>query len=313
MNYCLLTWDYYEKLNNESFNSKIPLSGLFNWCKVFNGVMDFPRTSEEFDNYDIVHINITQKNLPLLSKIIPKINRNKTKILANVDYAVELWSSAFHHPTLLFQELDKCDYIFSVESLGASVLEDNLKRDIPIIPHPVDVKSISELRTTERFLRVTAINHSYDNCYMQAFLSMNSLPESYVTAIVGAGDIAQNVLHLFDEVQMRLSFDQMLEYLSKSYCIVDPYSVHSYGRTTIEAAALGVPCIGSHNIESMRVLFTDLIADCNNPISIKNLLEYIINDSKFYTEVCKKAILNAEYYSLESSYQRMSNFFNLKK
>lgn len=311
--YCLLTWDCEEHNHIETFSKKeMTISGLYNWANVFSGDRAFPRTKSDFSAYNLIHINLTVKNLPLLAKILPLIDRNKTKVIINVDYAIELWTANFSNVYLMLQELDKADYIFAVEETMAELLSKTLKRNVPCIPHPSPTHFLEKIRTQNRIKKILTSIHRYDNNIVPMWFALkNGLPnDRWITSAIGAYTAKDRALPLFDEVQDHLNFETLMEYTSQHYAVIESYMLHSYGRFTAECACLGVPCIGPSIVGSIKKCFPDLTTEYNNPLQISKLLSKLINNKDFYSKVAKKGIINSEYYSFDNCRKLMINFLN---
>jgi len=312
--YCLLTWDYFENQHVSQYispSTPIPITGLFNWSILFNGSRTFPRSKTDFEKFNLLHVNVTQKNLPLLSKIIPLINQSVTKLLINIDYAIDMWSQTFPHPELLLQEIDKADYIFAVEPSMADLLSHSLKRKIACIPHPCPSHLIEKYRTHDRQKKIMISTHRYDSNFQLPYFATRDLPDKWYTSILGASNNIDSVLHLYDECQGVLTFEETIKYISRHYAIIETHTLNSYGRTTIEAAVLGVPCIGMKNLESMNRCFPTLIYNSLCPVTrIHKLINTLISDSDFYSSVCSFAIEKSLYYSYDNCKKLMLDFLN---
>ena len=310
--YCLLSWDRQEHEHIEEFtNQEIPISGLYSWSIALKGDRAFPRTPDEFEKYNLVHINVTAKNLPLIAKILPLINRNITKILLNIDYSIELWSSNLAYPQLLLQEIDKADYIFAVEDIMAETLSTSLKRKVPCIPHPAPIHLLETLKKHERLKKIMVSIHRYDmNTIPVWFACNNALNSQWKTTCIGAFQNKDQALHLFDEVCDLMKFDSLMRMLSNHYAIIDSHTLRSYGRINIEAAALGVPCISSNLISSQRKLFPELTTQLNDVPEMSRLLHQLIKDNDFYTKCVKYAIDQVSYYSYENCVNTLLKFIN---
>jgi hypothetical protein len=309
--YCLLTWDHLENEHVSHFIEPVPITGLFNWSLLFNGVRTFPRTADDFAKYNVIHVNITHKNLPLLSKIIPLIDRNVTKLLVNVDYAIEMWSQTFPHPELLLQEIDGADYIFAVEPNMADLLSSALQRYVPCIPHPCATHEIEKYRTNQREKKVMISAHRYDTNFQIPYFFTRRLPDNWISCIMGAHNNFDSIIHLYHECQRQLTFEESIKYISTKYAMVETHTLNSYGRVTIEAAVLGVPCIGPANISSMQRCFPDLIYKHHaSPVNMMCCLFDKLQDQAFYSEVAKKAIEASKYYSYDNCRSLMLDFLN---
>ena len=309
--YCLLTWDRFEKQHIDSFATQdMCVSGLYNWSKVFNGDRFFPRTSEDFDKYNVIHLNVTSKNLPLIAKIYPKINHNKTKLVLNIDYAFELWNSNFQSQHYFLQEIDKADHIFAVEPCMAEILSEALHRNVPCIPHPSPIDQIKKYTTKERDFKILCSIHKYDMNYLFPWYCIRDLDPKWVSSCIGAYTALDKVLPYYDNPQEYCKFDTLVEYIAKHYMCIESYTIHSYGRLSVECAALGVPCIGSKFVYSIQKCFPELCIENNSILSAKKLINLLIDDKAFYSEVAKKAIEESEYFSFDNCKKLMLDFLN---
>jgi len=314
--YCLMAFSNWESPHSDEYAKQpIPLSGLFNWSHVFNGKRFFPRSTEETSEFNLIHVNITANNLFLIPHIVKMIDRNKTKLLFNVDYAIEMWYPHFKFPSLFIDLLDKADYIFSVEEEMANTLELLLKRKIACIPHPSDIDAIKSLQTTERWPMIGAMLHCYDANQLLPALSINSVIDTmrptWRSTAIGGIAVEKEVGHLYDNFLPHTpNFSEFLRYIAQLYTMIESYTIHSYGRTTVECAALGVPVIGSGVVSSQRRCFPDLCTDTASVAQTAGLLKELIKNKPFWTKKKKKAIVKSEYYSFDNCRTMMLNFLN---
>ena len=314
--YCLLAFATWEPQHAEEFVSqKIPLSGLFNWSLVFNGKRFFPRSRDEMAQFNLVHVNITANNLMLLPSMFKLLDRTKTKVIFNVDYALEMWYPHFKFPAIFLEQLDKADYIFSVEEEMAETLSMLLKRPIACIPHPVAVEEISKRKLTSRFPLIGAMHHIYDSNIILPSLAINNAIEQWRPAwrSTAMGGIANDkeVGHLYDNfLDHTPDFERFITYLSNLYAVVESYTLRSYGRVTIECAALGVPVIGSDLVSSQRRCFPLLCTENAQPSKTSVLLKRLIEDKDFWKICAREGQTGAGYYSFEESKKRMLEFLN---
>lgn len=312
--YLLLSWDKPTNDHIDSYiNQDLTISGLYLWHKALNGSIGFPQFPDQFAEYNLIHVNITPRNIPLIPKIIPLIDRSKTKLLFNVDHAVSMWSSVFNYPHLMLHILDMADYIFAVEPTMAGMLSDALKRNVPTIPHPVDVENISAFRTHERETRIGVSIHRYDRNTILPWFALKDLPPHWATSAIGSqapSDPIPNIQHLFNEIQPHLDFATLMKFTSSLYAVLESYTIPSYGRYTAECAALGVPVVGSDIVASQCRCFPFTALPRPTPSAVRSVINKLIEDSDFYTEVTKKAIERSEYYSIASSRKRMLDFLN---
>lgn len=293
----------------------LTISGLYLWAKAFNGAYTFPRTPHDADNFNVLHFNIAPRNIPLLPAILPLIDRNKTKLVFNVDHAIDMWSGAFSYTQDFLRAIDQADYIFSTETLMAEILTDALKRTVPVIPHPCEVTKLKKLRTANRDSRIGISIHRYDcNTVLPWYALNDTLPEHWALSAIGsqspAAKQSMRIHHLYHEIQPHLSFKPLMDFVASLYAILESYTIHSYGRLTVEAAALAVPVVGAACVSAQRLLWPDLTFDNWNPLQARKLILRLINDTHFYQHCCQYATAHVANYSLESSASRMLHFLN---
>jgi len=316
MRYCLLSFAAWEpRFANEFAKQEIPLSGLFNWSILFNGDRAFPRAREEFEKYNLLHVNITANNMNLIPKLLRQIDREKVKLVFNVDYAIELWGANLRFPEMLWHILDMADYLFAVEEQMAQIMSMALTRNVACIPHPVNIEALKKLRTTERLPLIGALHHGYDGNIVLPSIAINEaiaeLRPKWRSAALGGVATETSYGHLYDHfVPAIKDFAVYAKLLSEYYAIIESYTMHSYGRTTIECAAMGVPVIGSDLVSSQRRCFPQLATGTNDIAGAARRLKELIKNPEYWTAVTKTAMAEAEYYSFENCEKMMLDLLN---
>jgi hypothetical protein len=69
-----------------------------------------------------------------------------------------------------------------------------------------------------------------------------------IEAIILAGDESARVamLPFFTKISAGDQYAKQMDYLSRQFAVVDSYHrIHTYGRTVVDCAAIGVPLIGT--------------------------------------------------------------------
>jgi hypothetical protein len=314
LKYCLLTFD--QPVNDHVVSyAKDPLclSGLFLWGRALGGEYGFPVFPKDTEKYNLIHVNITPNNIPLLSKLLPMVNRNITKLIFNVDHSVDMWNRTFPWTQQLLEVLDKADYVFAVEPYQAEILTDALKREVPVIPHPVDIRGLKKKMTEQRDQRIGVSMHRYDANTVLPWYAVNDLPYGWVVSAIGSTTISPppKIHHLYPEVQMHLKFEELMNFVATLYAMIESYTITSYGRTTVECAALRVPVIGWRGVASQERCFPALtMQDYFNPVTAKRLLHRLIHEPEFHRDVTRHADKASEYYSVENAKVRMLEFLN---
>ena len=309
--YCLLAFDHTEAIDdNDHGNRQLPISGLYNWANALRGKRSFPRTPEEFEKFNLFHINITSKNLFLLPTFL-KNKPSSAKLLLNVDFSVELWNQNFAYPDLFLEQINKADYIFAVEPLMAEILSNSLHRYIPCIPHPLDTEGLKKYRTNDRINQIGVSLHRYDNNFLLPYFAVKDFAPEYQSLLLGSTTSSkQGFLHMYDFILENCKFEEMISKISSLYLMYETYTIHSYGRLSAECAVLGIPCVGTHAVYSIKKCFPDLTTNINDIPKQKSLIKKLINDKEFYSEVAMKAVKLSEYYSYKNCVKLLRELLN---
>lgn len=261
------------------------LTGLYNWLKIFSGRPISPALiKKQMDRTDFVHVNVSGTTPLVLKDIARNIHAVDSKLVVNVDQAIDMWhESIFRFTTPFFEAIDSADFIFSVEPTMAYVLEKELKRRIECFPHPCDTVELSTMIKTTRKNEVMVCLHRYDMNFLIPAFSLRGIPA--LTHAVGQWDQTEaELLHLYDSISLNLAFKDLAEILSSSFLALESHTLRAYGRFTCDCAALGVPCVGSSNIAAQNRLFPDLTTDTNNVHAQHHRLQKLFDDKDFYRE-----------------------------
>ena len=284
-------------------------SGLWQWYLAFDkygkkGDVRLIRRKVDFEEYDLVHVNMTKGNFALLHHIRGELgNSSSTKIIANIDFDVGSWGMKWEYPTLLEKALQCANLVFHVESRGAKVLEYVLKRPVPCLPHPVDIDGLDTFREDNREPYTVNIYHRYYPDIVSSYWVTRDLPLNLVMLGYKGGNVPS--LSMYDHDLGLIPFIEAIEIMSKATFGLDLFHGYNYGRAVAEFASLAVPCVCSKTIDACNRLFPDLSV---NPFDIKkanNLFKKMIKDGEFHENVFKKAYYEAGYYSQKNSYLRM--------
>jgi len=113
------------------------------------------------------------------------------------------------------------------------------------------------------------------------------------------------IVCMFDEVMGRMKYFEYLKLLSHVTINIDITPDYTYGRGVVDAAALGVPTIGSKTISAAQMLFGSLMVESGRDNDVKQKCINLLEDDKFYEYIANDAGQTCDYYSLEKSYNRM--------
>jgi len=291
--------------------NKLQLSGLYLWSSVFeqfgkSGTMDTLWRKEDLEDFDVVHINYTPSNLQLPELIKEELgNSSSTKIVMNVDLDVSIISQNWAYYTqVLTRGLKVVDKIFHVEPKGAQILSHLIDKEVEVCPHPVDVSMLYDHIKKEREPMVGVLFHRYTPDTLIPYIALRGIPLRRVLF----GYIAskpQTVANagMYDNIMLYTNFQEHIEEFSKSGLGCDLYSGYSYGRATIEMAALGIPAVVSNTIAASS-LFPETSVHPFDTKGAEEKFKKLISDEEFVNTVIETAHKGCGYYSLKSSYNR---------
>jgi len=294
--------------------------GLFQWSVAFEkfgkgGTLSADINRHSLENYDVVHVNYTPRNDSYIAAIRNALGeKSDTKIIANVDYAVGMWNSM--DPHIMKAMLEKADMIFHVEPVGAgrirSLVKEEMKKNVFTIPHPVNTTEIQKMASEDREPVIACQYHRYLDSWQDYWWGLKEIREIYkdhkvvlmnYTAPEKRGRVP--IVCMFDEVLGRMKYFEYLKLLSHVKINIDITTDYTYGRGVVDAAALGVPTIGSKTIEAIRHLFMGLEVESGRDGKVKQMCINLLEDNKYYEHVANDAMKECHFYSLENSYNRM--------
>jgi glycosyltransferase involved in cell wall biosynthesis len=291
------------------------LPGLYSWINAFReaggkAMMEAILDRDTLENFDLIHVNITPGHPSYAQSIRRTLGPNSdTKIIANVDYAMSMWGNI--DPYLLENELLAADLVFHVESQGAARISRILNKPVPTIPHPVDVDRIKKFRSQPYSIpTITCQYHRYWGnwaAYHYALRDVKdvrsilcNLPQKDMPPLVSVEAYFSQVCQVLDHPRY------LNEVLSKAYINIDVTPDATFGRGIVEAAALGIPTIGTASIEAMKLLFPDLIVmNPDDDLAIKKKVNELLDDTEHALHTSKFAEERCKHYDNVSSYKRM--------
>ena len=278
--------------------------------------MGAPGIEEAAEQYDVIHVNFTTAGLGLIGDLAQACRSTNCKLVVNVDYAVEMWNTNIHHPTLWLRELDKADLIFHVEPRGAELLEAALQRPVPVIPHPIDTNGLLAHATKEdeRSRTLNCLVHRYDLQVAEPWLLGLGLKKRLPNVTVGVtlcaeappDDMMLRLPYMYDWLRTRQPYAKFVELLSRSWAVYDSYNFSSFGRTVGECAALAIPCVGHDCCYAQKALFPKLTFERSSQFRKLETLAMLFESKEFYKDVAEYAFNGVRNtYSYEASASTM--------
>ena len=183
------------------------------------------------------------------------------------------------------------------------------------MPHPVDVKALMARRSTVLENRTIACHyHRYNNTWDPYYYATMNLRKEYDdvrTVLFGAIDseksrtVAMN--SMFDETVQRIGFEDYIKMFSTCFASLDTTPDYTYGRSVVEAAALGIPTVACAGMDAAHRCFPELIVDrWTDDYAMEANLRSILDDEETAARVVKYATDAVKYYDLRQCVERMT-------
>ena len=288
-------------------------SGVYLWLDVFKGDVKLYQDVEDFEDYDVVHVNLCGMDLQLVNNIRDKLPKSSsTKIVANLDYSIEETQIIFQHPDIYQRAWKGADHYYNPEAANANLVEEVIGEKCHVIPNPINNELLAKHRKTTRENVISIVYHYYDDQIDVPYWATKNLGLKTRLVNYQKGNRARLAQSLFNEVYKFMPYEEWVKVLSYSKIVYEPYIMHSYGRATAEAACLGVPSVGSFYVDSMRRCFPEL---CCDPMDIKNIRANItkLNENiGFYQDVSNRAYEASKYYWMDNCKKMFLNMLEGK-
>ena len=285
------------------------LTGLYQWAEIFDG--DFFRFSEldskAVEYYDVLHVNMCQKHVHLPRLIRELIGwHSDTKLVCNIDYAVEMMTNAFSHPRYsyvdMLKSLVECDMLFCQDKYQAQLLSHEIDGHISVIPHPCNTSYIKRFYRPffDRRDEVAAMFHHEDDTILHSSLAVRicGLKSLLLNFQPKYGKVYPG---WFDESIPPMTFTHYIDRLSRCRVAVENQLMHVHGRFVLDCACLGIPVVGSNYVDSINRLFPEY--SCN-PFDLRTqrfLLKSIIKAPSIAECITERAFNEVEYYNHRNS------------
>jgi len=307
LKFCRITNHIHTKI----FDEGLIRTGNYLWIRVFNG--EIYKANEllpvlKDGDFDIIQINLASFDIPLVNTLKNKLGANsRTKIVANNDYPIEQWQDHLKYTATLRRELEGADLLFGTEPFMVKALKEITGRQVYDIPHPTDIKRLKSLKQAGKSPCISVIWHRYDNIsYIPYFVVRGHGLKTRIIGYQPKHDCnSETTRNLYDDLVPDSDYETYCKHLAESYLAFEPYSYHSYGRTTVDTAAFGIPVVGSSRLESMRRCYQYTSVDTWNVQKAREMIHRLIQDKDFYEFVSKTALEEVEHYNFDNSRKRL--------
>ena len=297
-------------------------AGMFNWLFLFKGTI-IPIniiTPDILEDYDVIQINMAPVDQPMIHKVrkmLPK--SSSTLIIGNNDYTCESWELWGVTPQYYEHAQDICDAVFGTEPYQTSFLRD----DAFVIPHPCWTKMMKHIGTDDlemdRF-KVGYNFHWWEAKSYAANIIFDKLKIKYpklITRIYGYNPVHDKMKQwqkvMWDDIKDPMSYPSFLRSLMTNRFLFENCSYHTYGRTSVDTACLGVPTVGSNRIMSMRHCFPNMSFDPFDAKSIVECMDKILQGGSWLDEQMDYASEAVEYFNYDNSKERYLKMYDYAK
>ena len=304
--YLMVTDFVHKSLLEENLNR----TGLYNWIQTFNGKISKPGDVVDYNEFDIVHVNMSKQDRHLPASIRKRLPKDtKTIIICNNDYTSELWEGNYEHPDVQAKYYQDADILFGTEYYQSVALSEITGNKVYILPHPSNVKRLKALQSTKKKTYIAVVWRRYDKFAYVPFLAAKELGLQTVLIGYDRGQDAQWHIteSMYDHVVYHTDYDKYCKILSEAFIVYNPYTLHSYDRLGVDCAAMGAVCAGTDRTWAMRHCFPKTMCDPFDVRETKEILKKLVSDKEHYDKVRAYAQQKAIYFGQENAKLRLLN------
>jgi len=281
-------------------DEEIARTGLYQWLNVFRGDVKFPRDVPDYSVYDIVQVNMSGQDIHLVQNIREQLGENsKTLLVVNNDYTTEMWGPSFDSPYVMAREVNGADMLFGTEYYQTTALSELVGRKCYVIPHPADVKRLKTIPQIPKKDIISTIWRRYDNHWYIPHLCVRN--QGLTTQLIGYDSKVNPKSHvctpLYDYVLGGANYFDFCDQMRESKIVFNPFTFHSYDRSVVDCAALGVAVVGSNRTQSMSVCYPFTCVDPYDVDKSRQLINQLNTDKEFYDKVVAYALEASEFYN----------------
>lgn len=287
--------------------------GMYNWLFLFKGSMIGINqlSTKMLEDHDVIQVNLAPVDQPLvhqIRKMLPK--SSSTLIIGNNDYTCESWELWQNHPQAYEHAQDVCDAVFGTEPYQTSFLRD----DAFVIPHPHWVDFLKHVGSDDVDLdryQIGYMFHWWEAKSYSASVILSKLRKKYAnleTTMYGYEPTHDKMKQwqkvMWDQVEDPLSYPMFQQALLSKRFIFENCSYHTYGRTTVDTAALGIPAVGSNRVWSMRKCYPNMSFDPFDCKSMLRCMDKIFKGGSWLDKQIDIAQENVEFFNYKNSEKR---------
>lgn len=291
-------------------------TGVINWPRLFGG-LNYRAFRIDPNEFDVVHVQLTGDTLDVVRDLRNRI-KGDTKLVVNPDYAINYWHHYGPIPETVIDTFRMADYVFGQCERSADILSCLLGRDVPCIPHPLDTRWLkrrskkAEKRSKEDIVIMAHRDESQHTPYFMT-RNMRGQVATHLLGWRGQEGFMRDVVHTYyDHVHPQMSNVDVIEkFYANALCVIDHYTHSVQGRATMEAAALGTPCLGFDCVDAQKHCFPDLTSAIGDIKDQIDKLDWLLNHADMDT-ISAHAKAKAEDYNFANSRTKFMNMIEGK-
>jgi hypothetical protein len=232
--------------------------GFYQWLNVFHGqIFEAKRIlpSLKDGDFDIIHLRLTQNNLPLISSIRSCIGeKSGTKLVVSMDYPVEYWKKKFFSMDKVKTAVQKADFVFATEHTICRALEKSTGKSVYELPYPVDIEKFAIYASHDRD-RILNVLYKQK---MTNFRSAVSIAKRYNLKLRVVfyrqydEKLIQKLIKKKIEVVICRNEADFCKALAAGEIVIAPHAYHNYGKWIIYAAAVKTIAAGNFFLDAAR-------------------------------------------------------------
>jgi len=285
-------------------------SGLYNWIFAFKGDYGtYWSHKEDLEKYDIVQINMSPVDMPLIPELRRLLRGSSTKLVLNNDYVCERWGDWGVDP-FYFQNIQRqADMVFSTEPHQVSQMIEGTYT----LPHPTNTVVLKHLGTDQKEDSIGFIYHWWapQNKYLP-YLAIEKVRKKYgikKSTIFGDVESSSDMMNkwtnvMFNERVPLLDFPTFAQRLQAERCIYDPNPFHTYGRNGVELACFRRPVVGSTRVFSYTYLFKELACAPYDMSETMKKFDLVFKENSKVDSILDRAYEQVEFFNYKNSKER---------
>jgi hypothetical protein len=265
------------------------------------------RTPIDLLDYDLIHINLAADDIGLAAEISKFVENTSTKVVVNADYSINYMDKSTHIHELI-ADIHACDHAFGVEPAQTNLLhyiatmQDKKKVTVMLLPHPVDLEYLGKkwIDYDKRTETLVFHYHKYDGHLDIPWLLCYGLDIRHKT-VVGYTKTEWDVKEMPEWGFIPFtSWESYIDGISRCKYGLEYRTHKAASRFVMEAAALGIPVVTTHDSFMGQMLFPDLCHPVEDFTSLRDSLQAITVD-EYRLEKAKEGLERIEAYNFENS------------